>query len=41
MLFRLFYVYIMASYSRVLYVGITSDLGRRVAEHRADGGPGD
>ncbi len=25
----------MASYSRVLYVGMTNDLGRRVEQHRA------
>jgi putative endonuclease len=35
MLFRLYYVYIMTSDSRVLYVGVTNDLGRRVAQHRA------
>ena len=31
---RTFYVYVMASRSRVLYVGVTNDLARRVAEHR-------
>jgi putative endonuclease len=31
---RQFYVYIMASRSRVLYVGMTRDLHRRVFEHR-------
>ena len=30
-----FFVYIMASYSRVLYTGVTNNLERRVAEHRA------
>ncbi len=35
MRFRLYYVYIISSHSRVLYVGVTNDLGRRVAEHRA------
>jgi len=29
-----FYVYIMASHSRVLYVGVTSNLTSRVREHR-------
>jgi putative endonuclease len=29
------YVYILAGASRVLYVGVTSDLERRVAQHKA------
>ena len=31
---RQFYVYILASKSRVLYVGVTNNIHRRVAEHR-------
>ena len=32
---KLFYVYIMASVARVLYVGMTSEFERRVLEHQA------
>jgi putative endonuclease len=32
---RTYHVYILASRSGVLYVGVTSDLARRVAQHRA------
>jgi putative endonuclease len=32
---RSYYVYILASDSRELYVGITSDLYKRVAQHRS------
>jgi putative endonuclease len=35
-----FYVYIMASRSRVLYIGITNDIRRRVWEHRHNVFPG-
>ena len=31
---RLFYVYIMASHSKRLYIGITNDLARRTFEHQ-------
>ena len=31
-------VYILASRSRVLYVGVTNDIARRLADHRAGTG---
>ena len=31
---HVYYVYILSSLSRTLYVGITNDLQRRIAEHR-------
>ena len=37
---RAYYVYILASHSRRLYVGVTRDLVRRLAEHRAGTRPG-
>jgi putative endonuclease len=37
---RRYYVYIMASKSRVLYVGVTNDIRRRVWEHKKDVNPG-
>lgn len=32
---KLYYVYILASITRVLYIGITSNFGQRLNEHRA------
>jgi putative endonuclease len=32
---RQFYVYILANSSRMLYIGVTSNLHRRLQEHRA------
>jgi putative endonuclease len=37
---RRYYVYIMASKSRVLYVGVTNDIWRRVWEHKINLHPG-
>jgi len=31
---RTFYVYILASRSRTIYVGVTNDIAKRLAEHR-------
>ncbi len=32
---RQYYIYILASDSRELYIGVTNDLTRRLAEHRS------
>ncbi len=37
---RTYHVYIMASASRVLYVGVTNDLLRRVMQHKEKSIPG-
>ncbi len=34
MLTKHYYVYIMASHSHVIYIGMTNDLRRRVAQHQ-------
>ncbi|MGH8104100.1 MAG: GIY-YIG nuclease family protein [bacterium] len=34
MTYKSYYVYILASRSRAIYVGITSDLERRIEEHK-------
>jgi putative endonuclease len=37
---KVIYVYIMASEARLLYVGVTNDLQRRLMEHRSKEIPG-
>jgi putative endonuclease len=37
---KTFYIYMLASRSRRLYIGMTSDLERRVADHKAKAVPG-
>ncbi|MEL6613101.1 MAG: GIY-YIG nuclease family protein [Bacteroidota bacterium] len=37
---KTYHVYILANRALVLYIGMTSDLGRRMAEHRAKAVPG-
>ena len=37
---RQYYVYVLASRSRVLYVGVTNDLQRRLFEHKSKLVPG-
>jgi putative endonuclease len=37
---RTYFVYILASESRELYIGVTNNLQRRVAQHRAGADPG-
>jgi putative endonuclease len=37
---RTYYIYIMASRSRVLYTGVTRDLARRVTQHKQGLTPG-
>jgi putative endonuclease len=36
---KLYYVYILASIHRVLYVGVTSDLEKRLIQHRTKAFP--
>ena len=37
---RTYYVYILANATRTLYVGVTNNLERRVAQHRSQTTPG-
>jgi len=37
---RDYYVYVLASHSRVLYIGVTNDLRRRMQQHKCSVFPG-
>jgi putative endonuclease len=37
---RTYYVYILSNPSRVLYIGVTNDITRRLAQHRSGDSPG-
>ena len=37
---RAYHVYILSSHSRCLYIGVTNDLARRVAQHKRGTVPG-
>ena len=39
-LVRTYYVYILSSPSRVIYIGVTNNVARRLAQHRSGDPPG-